>query len=94
MLSCIAAPRNEFEIALATLVSGLTAAGGWCGLGTAGRLTVSIEQRSLPNLRILLDGREISSLKPRQRKGARDLGLPELAKRYTLRGPARAAADR
>ena len=76
MLSRIAVPGSEFDIELATMVSRLMDADGWCGLDNTGRLTVGAEQKSLRNLTILLDGREIPGGELRQVEGARYLRLP------------------
>lgn len=76
MLSRIAAPGSEFDIELATMVSRLMDADGWCGLDNTGRLTVGVGRKSLRNLTILLDGREISGVELGQFEGARYLRLP------------------
>jgi GT2 family glycosyltransferase/glycosyltransferase involved in cell wall biosynthesis len=76
MLSRIAVPHSEFDISLVTKVSSLVDAAGWCGLGNAGRLTVSTGEAPPRDLTILLDGHEIPSVEPRQSKTRCHLLLP------------------
>ena len=76
MLSHIAVSRSEPDIELATIVSQRAGVGGWCGLDNSGCLTIGIEQESLRDLMLVLDGAEIPCLKSRQSSGIHELRLP------------------
>jgi GT2 family glycosyltransferase len=76
MLSRIAVSRSESDIELASTVSRLTDADGWCGLDSTGRVIADTRRKSLRGLALRMDGTEISSGKPRNLHGAHDLQLP------------------
>ena len=66
MLSRIAVPGSEFDIELATMVSRLMDADGWCGLDNTGRLTVGADRiaaRSDPAGRTEIPGGSCGRLK-------------------------------
>jgi hypothetical protein len=76
MLGRIAVSRSESDIELASTVSRLTNADGWCGLDSAGRVIAGTRRKSLRGLVLRVDGTEISLGEPRNFHEVHDLRLP------------------
>ena len=76
VLGRIAMPHSRTDIDLASTVSRLTNADGWCGLDSAGRVIAGTRRKSSRGLVLLIDGTQISSGQSRNLHEAHHLRLP------------------
>jgi GT2 family glycosyltransferase/glycosyltransferase involved in cell wall biosynthesis len=77
MLGRLAVSRSEPDIELASTVSRLTDADGWCGLDSAGRLITSTGRKSLRGLVLRMDGTEVLLGERRNFHKVNELRLPK-----------------
>ena len=80
MLSRIAVSRSDSDIELASTVSRLTDADGWCGLDSAGRVIAGTRRKSLRGLALRMDRTEISSVSRETCTGLMTCGCRETGK--------------